>query len=578
MFFLRILSFVISSVFIVSAFPQTSFPAMPHPAGTQYHSYPAAVSPSGDDDPANAKPIGVGTVATGANTVRLEIEVGYMAPVDLYFAIYAPGPLKVNDLFLLNTNFAFTPFSQSGLVPWKLNVTHVDEAIFGSLSAADLPKGTYTLYLLALPAGTSLALMNDFDLWSTILTVKPEHKFIAAGGSHSLAVTCDGDVYAWGLNQDEECGLKQNDALMVTVPLLLETLPAGAVEVVGGNIHSMSLMSDGTVYAWGNNVVGELGVGSKDSSYMPLQVHGPYGEGYLTGITRLAAGDVHSLAVKDDGTLWAWGDNKYGKLGIGTYDEHHTVPYQVRGPDNAGFLTDVVDAAAGDNHSLALRRDGTVYACGYNLSGQLGSNDLNYYRSPHQVHGPVSGDEPYLTGIKQVAAGANFSLALKSDGTLWSWGEGGRGQLGLHSNNDHTVPYQVHGPGNVGFLTDVVDIAAGDHHSLALKSDGTVWAWGEGGSGQLGVHSDNDHTVPYQVHGPGNVGFLCGIIGVAAGDDFSLALKDDGTVWSWGECEFGQLGLNTYKDHTDCDHTVPYQVHGPDNVGFLTGIGPTCSP
>jgi len=309
---------------------------------------------------------------------------------------------------------------------------------------------------------------------------------------------------------------------------------------------------------------------------MPQQVHGPGNVGYLTGITRLAAGYEHSLAVKDDGTLWAWGSNGYGRLGIGAYDEHHTVPYQVHGPDNAGFLTDVVEAAAGDQHSLALRSDGTVYAFGYNLSGQLGSGDLNYYYSPHQVHGPEN--VGFLTGIKKVATGANFSLALRDDGTLWSWGEGGRGQLGLHSDNDHTVPYQVHGPENVGFLTDVVDIAAGDRHSLALKSDGTVWAWGEGGSGQLGVHSNNDHTVPYQVHGPGNVGFLCGIIAVAAGDEFSLALKDDGTVWAWGEGEDGQLGINEYYVHTDCDHTVPYQVHGPGNVGYLTGIGPTCTP
>jgi alpha-tubulin suppressor-like RCC1 family protein len=428
-------------------------------------------------------------------------------------------------------------------------------------------------------ADTSPNDLQQAQFWLTeagVGNIQPGgHKYIAAGGSHSMAVSCDGDLYVWGSNSNFECGLERNDVLL-TVPYLLETLRPGTVEAAAGNMFSMALMSDGTVYAWGNNRVGELGIGNKDTTEMPHQVLGPYGEGYLTGITRLAAGDSHSLAVRDDGSMWAWGDNAYGKLGIGTYDEHHTVPYQVRGPDNAGFLTNVVDAAAGDSHSLALRSDGTVYACGYNLSGQLGSNDLNYYRSPHQVHGPVSGDEPYLTGIVQVAAGANFSLALKSDGTLWAWGEGGHGQLGLHSNNDHSVPYQVHGPENAGVLTDVVDMAAGDHHTLALKSDGTVWAWGEGGSGQLGVHSDNDHTVPYQVHGPGNVGVLCGIIAVAAGDEYSMALRDDGTVWAWGEDEDGQLGINSYQVHTQNDQTVPHQVHGPDNVDFLTGIGPTC--
>ena len=212
------------------------------------------------------------------------------------------------------------------------------------------------------------------------VSIEPEHKYLSAGGSHTLAVTCDGAVYVWGDDANYECGpWPQNDVWKVPVPLLLETLPPGVVEAASGDMHSMVLMSDGTVYTWGNNAVGQLGVGDKDTSSMPQQVHGPGNVGYLTGITRLAAGYEHSLAVKDDGTLWAWGSNGYGRLGIGAYDEHHTVPYQVHGPDDAGFLTDVVEAAAGDQHSLALRSDGTVYAFGYNLSGQLGSGDSTYY-------------------------------------------------------------------------------------------------------------------------------------------------------------------------------------------------------
>ena len=171
----------------------------------------------------------------------------------------------------------------------------------------------------------------------------------------------------------------------------------------------------------------------------------------------------------------------------------------------------------------------------------------------------------------KVAAGLRHSLAVKVDGSLWAWGEGGHGQLGIHSDNDHTIPYQVHGPGNVGYLTDVVDVAAGDHHTLALKSDGTVYAWGGNAHGQLGIHSKDDHTVPYQVHGPNDVGYLTGIIQVEAGANFSLALRNDGTVWAWGENYYGQLGINSNNDHT-----IPYQVHGPGNVGYLTGIGPTC--
>jgi len=402
--------------------------------------------------------------------------------------------------------------------------------------------------------------------------VELRHQYIATGDNHSLAVTCDGRVYAWGNNNDCEVGPTDfNDAedLAVQIPLLVGELKPGAVEVVGGGYHSMALMSDGTVYAWGDNTEGQLGVHSKDDSCIPLQVHGPDDVGYLTGITKLAAGHLHSLAVKEDGSLWAWGRNYYGQLGIHSNNDH-TIPYQVHGVDNVGYLTDVVDVAAGHNHSLALKSDGTVYAWGYGGHGQLGIHSNNDHTIPYQVHGPDN--VGYLIDIIKVAAGVNFSLALKNDGTVWAWGEGGSGQLGIHSNNDHTIPYQVHGVDNVGYLTDVVDIAGGQHHTLAVKSDGTVYAWGANGDGQLGIHNNDDHTIPYQVHGPDDVGYLAGIIEVGAGQYFSLALREDGTVWAWGQNVTGQLGIHSYNNHT-----IPYQTHGPNNVGYLTGIGPTCN-
>jgi len=183
------------------------------------------------------------------------------------------------------------------------------------------------------------------------------HKYIAAGQSHSLALTCDGEVYAWGNNNNCEVGptdFSDWADLAPPIPLLLEELRPDAVEVVGGEYHSLALMSDGTVYAWGCNTEGQLGVHSKDDSCIPLQVHGPGDVDYLTGITRLGAGELHSLAVKEDGSLWSWGRNWYGQLGINTKDDH-TIPYQVHGPGGVGYLTDIVDVAASGsaNHSLS---------------------------------------------------------------------------------------------------------------------------------------------------------------------------------------------------------------------------------
>jgi len=459
-----------------------------------------------------------------------------------------------------NTNYMF----------WYQGATAEDLYLLGSHVTTKSGRlsmhGTFT--------DTSLNDLQEAPFWLTkagLGSIEPEHKFIAAGSAHSLAVTCDGDVYAWGNNNQCETWMWG-----AGVPVLQEPLPPGAVEVVGGSLHTMALMSDGTVYAWGHNYYGQLGVHSNDDSCIPLQVHGPGDVGYLTGITKVAAGENHSLAVKEDGSLWSWGRNWYGQLGIHSNNDH-TIPYQVHGPGNVGYLTDIVDVAAGAsaNHSLALKSDGTVYAWGKGDHGQLGIHSNNDHTIPYQVHGPDN--VGYLYGITKVAAGANFSLALKSDGTVWAWGEGGHGQLGIHSNNDHTIPYQVHGPGNVGYLTDIVDVAAGQQHSLALRDDGTVWAWGANGDGQLGIHTNDDHTVPYQVHGPNGEDYLSGIIEVAAGDYFSLAVKADGTVWAWGKGNIGQLGLNG-EGPPYGDHTIPYQVHGPDNVGYLTEIGPTCIP
>jgi len=403
-------------------------------------------------------------------------------------------------------------------------------------------------------------------------SIEPGHKFIAAGSSHSLAVTCNGEVYAWGGNTSWQCdgGDAETcdyfpDNREYYFPIL--TNAAAAVEVVGGGFHSMVLTSGSTVYAWGSNDHGQLGIGPDADSYSCIPLAIQWTDGYSHPVKKLAAGLDHSLAVQEDGSLWAWGAGGHGQLGIHTKDDH-TVPYLVHGPGDVGYLTNVVDVAAGNHHSLALKSDGTVWAWGEGGHGQLGVHSNNDHTVPYQVHGP--GNVRYLTGIIKVAAGANFSLAVKEDGSLWAWGEGGYGQLGIGTKDDHTVPYQVHGLDDVGYLTDVVDVAAGQHHTVARKSDGTVYAWGGNFYGQLGIKSNDDQTFPHQVHG---TDYLTGIIEVEAGQYFSLALRDDGTVWAWGEGDSGQLGVNSNNDHT-----IPEQVHGPGNAGHLTGIGPTCIP
>ena len=395
-------------------------------------------------------------------------------------------------------------------------------------------------------------------------TTRPGQKFIGAGNTHSLALKKDGTVWAWGNNGYGQLGNG------VFLPGLSQYTPVqakgltGIVDIAVGTEHSLALRNDGTVWAFGLNSYGQLGVGNTANYSTPVPVHGPNNVGYLTDVVDVEAGDYHSLALKSDGTVWAWGRNGCYQLGDGTTTNRATpVPVQLfyNGMGVVGGL------AGGGGHSLALK-DGTVWSWGCNDSGQLGNNSSSdgYYPMPIYTGSGLTGV------VTAVDAGYKHSLAL-TNGSVWAWGEDSQGQLGCNSTKDKSHPVQVQGPGNVGYLSGITEVAAGRYHSLAVRDDGSLWSWGGGWYGQLGVNSNNDHSTPVQVHGPGNVGHLSGVTSVAAGDYHSLAVTSDGSVWAWGNNDSGQLGINNRDDHQ-----VPYQVHGPGNVGFLTDVGAPDAP
>ena len=390
-------------------------------------------------------------------------------------------------------------------------------------------------------------------------TMRPGQQVIAGGNTHSLALKKDGTVWGWGNNGYGQLGNG------VFLPGLSQYAPVqakgltGIVDIAVGCCHSLALRSDGTVWAFGLNKDGQLGVGDTANYSTPVPVHGPNNAGYLTGVVNVEAGEDFSLAVRNDGTVWAWGHNDTYQLGDGTTATRKTpVPVQLF----YNGMGVVGDLAGGGYHGLALK-DGDVWSWGGNDSGQLGTNSTEDGYYPFPVY-TGSG----LTGVvTAVDAGHKHSLAL-TNGTVWAWGDNAGGQLGCNSNNDKDQPVQVHGSGNVGYLDGVTQVAAGWHHSLAVRNDGSLWSWGDGWYGQLGVNSNNDKYTPVQVHGAGNVGHLSDVTNVDAGDYHSLAVTADGSVWAWGDNSYGQLGIGNRDDHQ-----IPYQVHGPGNVGFLTDIG-----
>lgn len=378
---------------------------------------------------------------------------------------------------------------------------------------------------------------------------------IAAGPLDNVALKADGTVWTWGRFH--------GFAPVQAAPCCGLPFDVTAIAGPSNSAFVYALTSDSTVWTWSVQTSG----GARN----PVPMVGAGGTGTLSGVAAFAAGIAsHELVLKIDGSVWAWGINESGQLGTGDTSLNF-FPVQVVGPGGIGLLGDVSAVARGGNHSLAVKSDGTVWAWGGNANGELGNNSLIDSSVPVQVVG--AGGTGVLSGVTAVAGGSDFSLALKGDGTVWAWGANGDGRLGNNGTAPSPFPVQVVGAGGAGVLTGVTAIAAGSSHALALKNDGTVWAWGTNGDGRLGNNSTAPSPHPVQVVGAGGAGVLSGITAISGGDHHSLALKSDGSVWAWGYngrpfMSGGELG-SPPSDEGPPWSLVPLQVHGPDDVGFL---------
>jgi len=353
---------------------------------------------------------------------------------------------------------------------------------------------------------------------------------ISAGNSHNVALKNDGTALAWGYNGYGQLGNITAD-LYSDIPIPVDvTLLTGVTAISAGGYRTVAIKNDGSVWAWGYNLYGELGDGTTTNRNTPVQV-GVTGN-FLTGITAISVGGSHTVALKNDGTFWDWGKNDYGQLGDGT-NTNKNIPTKVDG------LTGIAKISAGGSHTVALKNDHTVLAWGLNSSGQLGDGSTTDSNIPVTV----GGSSP-LTDVMTISAGEFYTVAIKNDGTVWAWGSNGYGQLGDGTTIDKDTPVPV------SSLTGIFTaIAAGYLHTVALKNDGTVWAWGRNDYGQLGNGTTTDSDIPVKVNS------LTGITAISAGESHTVALKNDGTLWAWGRNNYGQLG-----DGTTSSSDIPVNV------------------
>jgi len=359
---------------------------------------------------------------------------------------------------------------------------------------------------------------------------------IASAGSayHSVTVQSDGTMQAWGYNGYGQLGdgTATDRANPVTVTDNTPATINGISAIATGQLHTLALKTDGTLLAWGNNEYGQLGDGTIINRSNPVVVKDAQGSP-ITGVTAIAAGIFHNLALKSDGTLLAWGTNWGGQLGDGSKIDRHN-------PVTVLVASGIIAIAAGDAHSLALKTDGTVLAWGNNGAGQVGNGSTVNQTSPVVVSDTSATS---INNVAAIAAGGSHSIALLTDGTMLAWGYNGFGQLGDGSSNNSINPVVVTNAGATA-ISNITAISAGQAHSIALKSDGTVLAWGHNFYGQLGDSSTTDRANPVAV--TDSVGStITGVGAISAGLMHTLLLKSDNTMLSCGSDQYGQLGFGT---------------------------------
>lgn len=331
-------------------------------------------------------------------------------------------------------------------------------------------------------------------------------KKVIFNGLSTYAIKSDSSLWAWGQNAYGELGVGNTTEQHSPVKVL-----DNVTTITTNEFSAFAVKKDNSLWAWGYNDDGQLGTGDTVSRNSPVKI--------MDSVATIVADDYSAFAVKRDGTLWAWGRNASGQLGTGDTTSRHN-PVKVM--DNVATIT------TDNSSSFAVKKDGTLWAWGKNY-GQLGTGDNADYHNPIKIMDNVAtitiNDSP-----------GSSQYALKMDGSLWAWGMNYRGRLGTGDDVDHHIPTKI--MDNV----DTITIVKGYYSSYAVKKDGSLWTWGENTQGQLGTGDTTDRHSPVKV--------MDNVTAVAANDNLAYAVRENSTLWAWGWNYYGQLGTGDTSEQS----------------------------
>ena len=363
---------------------------------------------------------------------------------------------------------------------------------------------------------------------------------ISARTNHNMAIRVDGSLWGWGGNANGQFGNGSTAGSNIPVRIGTDT---NWKMVSAGNDHTMAIRTDGSLWGWGNQQRGRLGNGSDLNAVSNVLT--PVRIGTDNNWKYISAGRIHSAAIRADGSLWVWGWNNSGQFGNNS-TANSPVPVRVQYllcPTLAwiGNLN-WVSVSAGNEYTAAICSDGYLWTWGWNFAGQLGNSSNVNSNTPVRVS--INGNYYTWTQVCTSFSTTNdgvHTAAIRSDGSLWTWGGNGNGQLGNGSNVNSNIPVRV------GTDTNWMNVTAGNRFTIAIRNNGSLWSWGIGGSGQLGNNSSAGSNTP------GQRGNDTNWLRVYAGGGHTVGFRTDGTVWVWGSNGSGQLGLGIL----DADRRVP---------------------